>query len=346
MSVDGLDPTLVSIAAEVRKDAVAQSAANLSQHLESHRIKKLLFGTHQESWENDRTIIDSIPMEVLLEALLTKFSTFERCRVALHHRANSLNRRKIYLPLAAAVLRQLRVVFRLVMAASSLPATATMMQSATQISSDTAMDRSSNAEIYLPVVEYLTRSKDLAIVKAFLITLGRYNPEVDDRAVDTDLLSLVQTAHQRAFTPIRLRQNLFTVLRPYSSSSAARRVANVIWKAFQPLYDMPITASPSDLAMLESKLVHSCEGDHVKILLYSILYGPYADSPQQRILMASKSLRGLLKDAIEYCPSYKDFESKLTILSHCIDTSDAICHTIKTMLTVFHSYYGDVRVAS
>ena len=114
-------------------------------------------------------------------------------------------------------------------------------------------------------------------------------------------------------------------------------------RAFRPLYvsrSAPVVTTPDSLSVLEQELAEKCDPDQVRVLLYSILYGPYADSPLQQQILRTKTLRDLLEETFDYCTTYSDFESKLTILAHCLETTDGLNRALKVMLISLYRYYS------
>ncbi len=55
-----------------------------------------------------------------------------------------------------------------------------------------------------------------------------------------------------------------------------------------------------------------------KILLYSCLYGPFGYTTQDWSTLSHCTLDDLLQKIFDYCPTYSDLDSKLSIISHCL----------------------------
>ncbi len=95
----------------------------LSEHPNRHRIKKLLYGTHQATWENDETVLESIPLKVLLESLTDRNPTLTDCRHSLYQIVGTLNRQSEYTQVADTILDSLKVFYAV---ASGNPALQTL----------------------------------------------------------------------------------------------------------------------------------------------------------------------------------------------------------------------------
>ena len=172
---------------------------------------------------------------------------------------------------------------------------------------------------------------------------GKYELAELEVVVELCLFSLVQMTHRQAPTPLQLKQRLVAILKHPSPTVNPQVIAKEILRAFRPLYrttNSPVVATPDSLSPLEKELDKKCDINQVRVLLYSLLYGPYADSPLQRQILQTKALRDLLEETFEYCPNYNDFESKLTILTHCLEMTDGLNRAFKAILVSFYRYYS------
>ncbi|MEM6255866.1 MAG: hypothetical protein AAF821_23380 [Cyanobacteria bacterium P01_D01_bin.156] len=342
MSLDGLSIGYSQPVFAKRQEAIEQAVGNLMQHSQHLRIKKLLFSVCYGTWENEPSVLDTVSVHSLITILLGRYSTLQQCREDLHQKANNLNRKKLYIAIANTILHYLRVVF--------LPPEqhrASTDQQAANLSA--SVQTLAKGERYQPVIDALSKAEDLSIIRTFLGYLGQRPGKIADTA-SSDLLSLVQLAHRQAPTPLQLKQNLLAITRNQTSPAKAQLVARKILRAFRPLYVVapakPVVTTPDSLTLLERELSEKCDPNQVRVLLYSILYGPYADSPLQRQILQGKSLRNLLEETFEYCTTYGDFESKLTILAHCLKTTDGINRALKVMLVSLYRYYSKNRTAN
>lgn len=334
MSPDGLSIDYSQPEFATKQDAIEQAVGNLTQHSQHLRIKKLLFSVCYGTWENEVAVLNTVSLETLVAIILGRYSTWQQCRDGLHQKARSLNRRKLYTAIANTILYYLRVVF-----STPEPRSPSTDQQAANLSA--SVQSRAKAEIYQPVLDILSKAENLDVIKTFLGYLGQKPGTIADTA-STDLLSLVQLAHRQAPTPLQLKQQLIAIVKTQVSPANAQIVARQILRAFRSLYSTgpaPVVTTPDSLSILEQELSQRCDVNQVRVLLYSILYGPYADSPLQRQILQSKTLRDLLQETFEYCTTYSDFESKLTILAHCVETSDGINRALKVMLVALYRYY-------
>ncbi|NEQ50231.1 MAG: hypothetical protein F6K11_08885 [Leptolyngbya sp. SIO3F4] len=335
MSRDGLSIGYTQPTFATRQDAIEQAVSNLMQHSQSVRIKKLLFSVCYGTWENEGPTLDGISMRSLVGILLGRHSTLEQCRDSLYKKANNLNRSKVYTAISNVILHYLRGVF--------LPTGVCPPSTDQQAANLSASVQSlAKAELYKPVLDVLYKSSNLELIKTFLGYLAQPPGKIADTA-STDLLSLVQMTHRQSPTPLQLKQHLIAILKHQSSQAGAQIIAREILRAFRPLYRTaatPVVTTPDSLSPLEQELSQKCDINQVRVLLYSVLYGPYANSPLQQQILQAKTLRDLLQETFEYCPTYSDFESKLTILAHCLETSDGLNRALKVMLVSLYRYYS------
>lgn len=334
MSSDGLPTDYPQPMFAKKQDAIEQAVGSLMQHSQHLRIKKLLFSVCYGTWENESSVLNTVSVHSLVSVLLGRYSTLQQCRITLHKKANSLNRKKLYIAIADTILYYIRAVF-----VAQEAHKASMDQQAANLSA--SVQKRAKSDFYQPVIDTLSKASNLEVIRTFLGYLGQKPGQIADTA-SSDLLSLVQLAHRQSPTPLQLKQNLLEITRHQSSPAKAQLIARQILRAFRPLYALGATSvvtTPDSLTLLEQELADKCDTHQVRILLYSILYGPYANSPLQRQILQTKTLRDLLEETFDYCNSYSDFESKLTILAHCLETSDGINRALKVMLVSIYRYY-------
>ncbi|MDB9528448.1 adenylate/guanylate cyclase domain-containing protein [Oscillatoria sp. CS-180] len=76
-----------------------------------------------------------------------------------------------------------------------------------------------------------------------------------------------------------------------------------------------------------------------KILLLSTVRSPFASTPQDWITLKSKSLDDLVQDTFQYCKTFADLESKLTIMCHCVDNVGENIQTAGAILQAMKPFY-------
>ncbi len=76
-----------------------------------------------------------------------------------------------------------------------------------------------------------------------------------------------------------------------------------------------------------------------KILLHSCLHGPFSYTAQDWTNLKHTTLDDLLHGIFEYCPSYTDLESKLTIMAHCLGQAEETIPVADTITRSIRAYY-------
>ena len=76
-----------------------------------------------------------------------------------------------------------------------------------------------------------------------------------------------------------------------------------------------------------------------KILLYSCLHGPFSFSSQDWSALKVHSLDDLLQHTFDYCTTFADLDSKLTIIAHCLDNADENEQVAATVSRLMKTYY-------
>ncbi|HEY9879065.1 MAG TPA: adenylate/guanylate cyclase domain-containing protein, partial [Leptolyngbyaceae cyanobacterium] len=112
---------------------------------------------------------------------------------------------------------------------------------------------------------------------------------------------------------------------------------------------IPLTASPhavrdrSNLFELRQDIMRYTNPLRAKVLLYSCLNGPFGYSRHDWSALKEQALDQLIAKIFEYCPTFSDLESKLTILSHCLDNADENVAVAGAITQAMKAYYPVVN---
>ncbi|WP_187329279.1 adenylate/guanylate cyclase domain-containing protein [Halomicronema hongdechloris] len=101
----------------------------------------------------------------------------------------------------------------------------------------------------------------------------------------------------------------------------------------QPKYNL------ASLVDLRAEIMKYTNPLRAKILLLSSLRGPFGFTQQDWLVLKSKTLDDLLQGMFNYCPSLADLESKLTIISRCLDNEDENAQVASALLQAMKPYY-------
>ncbi|MEM9119631.1 MAG: adenylate/guanylate cyclase domain-containing protein [Cyanobacteria bacterium P01_F01_bin.56] len=77
-----------------------------------------------------------------------------------------------------------------------------------------------------------------------------------------------------------------------------------------------------------------------KILLLSTVRSPFTGNRQDWLTLKSQSLEDLLHATFEYCQTFSDLESKLTIMCHCVDNVGENVQTAGAILQAMKPFYS------
>ncbi|MFN5515148.1 MAG: late competence development ComFB family protein [Cyanobacteriota bacterium] len=92
-------------------DDLNRALAQLSEHPEALRIKKLIYSLCKNLWENDPAKLERHSLKSLLVELLKAHPNLKRLIIAAHGLVLSLNRQEVYAPLAKYILMTLAPIY-------------------------------------------------------------------------------------------------------------------------------------------------------------------------------------------------------------------------------------------
>lgn len=364
-----------------------QALQSLEEHTDHLRIKKLIFGTCQNLWENDTTVLDQFSLQPLIESLMQRNPSIEHCRASLYRIVATLNHKEVYSDVAEVILQAITPIY-IERAASLLPTEA-----------DKAADQeiAEEAEVkdrYQQVADELEHDAQIIRIKKVLYCLCHKVWETDIQKIEqADTATLVQQLYQLTPTPNDLKFRLRHLLHHLNRKAKYTKIINTIFKAFHPLYsaqtelipmstpgitsandtdspetcfgDLPVGIHPentvafsakslegptmgvaqvkdrADLFELRLDIIKYCNPLRAKILLHSTLYSPFTGSSQEWSLLRSKTLEDFLREVFNYCPSFQDLESKLSIIVHCLEDSDDNEPVVTAILNAIKPYYAE-----
>ncbi|MEM9093319.1 MAG: hypothetical protein AAGC93_31925, partial [Cyanobacteria bacterium P01_F01_bin.53] len=364
-----------------------QALQTLSDHTEHIRIKKLIFGTCQNLWENESTVLDQFTLHHLIESLMQRNPSVEHCRASLYRIVATLNHKEIYSDVAEVILQAVTPLY-LQRSADLLSAEPTTQKdNAIEEIADETKDR------YQQVADDLERDSQIIRIKKVLYCLCHKVWESDIQKIEqVDTVVLVQQLYQLTPSPNDLKFRLRHLLHHLNRKAKYTKIINIIFKAFQPLYsartelipmstpglpnvndtdspetcfgDLPEGIHPEntvafsakalegsamgdisrvkdreDLFELRLDIIKYCNPLRAKILLHSTLYSPFTGSSHEWSLLRSKTLEDFLREVFDYCPSFQDLESKLSIIIHCLEDTDEHEPVVNAILKAIQPYY-------
>ena len=368
-----------------------QALQTLSDHADHLRIKKLIFGTCQNLWENDTTVLDQFSVDHLIDSLMRRNPSVDQCRASLYRIVATLNHKEIYSGIAEVILQALTPLY-IERAANMLPESHPSSQPGPteEVAGEVAGE---SRDRYQHVADDLERDPQIVRVKKVLYCLCHKVWEVDIQKIEqADTAILVKQLYQLTPTPNDLKFRLRHLLHHLNHKAKYTKIVNTIFKAFHPLYsvqtelismstpglpnvndtdspetcfrDLPVGIHPdstvafsaktlegpplgslaqvkdrADLFELRLDIIKYCNPLRAKILLHSTLYSPFTGSSQEWSLLRSKTLEDFLREVFNYCPSFQDLESKLSIIVHCLEDTDDYEPVVTAILNAIKPYY-------
>ncbi|MGB3312659.1 MAG: adenylate/guanylate cyclase domain-containing protein [Nodosilinea sp.] len=350
----------------------------LSTHTHSLRIKKLVFATYQQAWENDPKVLEQFDLRVLLLSLRDRYPALGDLEAQLQRVVLGLNRQSIYVEVTDTILKQLQLWYG-----------RSLFQNPDVAEPEfTQLTVRSIEENCQAIADQFDQSPNALRLRKLLHCLCHDGWENDPSCLNQIYLpTLIQQTLTIAPKPQDLRYRLGRIVKHLNRRQQYMRLANQIVAGFHPLYQSqpgslpdatalvestalaeslalaepsgPSVSSesyttltslagpeqPADLTTLHGTLsnplgtghgeggprrdrssLFDLRGDIVqyanplraKILLYSCLHGPFGYTSQDWSNLNRRTLNDLLEQTFDYCPTYTDLDSKLSIIAHCL----------------------------
>ncbi|MEL7330920.1 MAG: adenylate/guanylate cyclase domain-containing protein [Cyanobacteria bacterium J06560_2] len=197
----------------------------LSAHPNHRRIKKLLYGTHQSSWENNTAILEGIPLKVLLESLTDRNGSLEECQRSLYAIVGTLNRQETYSKVAEVILESLQGVYVEITGGTF------------RNTEEPSLLESPLTALYKDIALQLEQTADPIRTKKLLYCLCYDSWENDNQRVEAmDATALVEILHGHIPSIHDLQERLKIVLLRLNRRAKYSPIANTIFKECQALY--------------------------------------------------------------------------------------------------------------
>lgn len=91
---------------QLSSDVLNEVVQYLENHQEALRIRKLVFCICKKYWENNTTILNSIPLDDLIQELVQEKQNNEQLTFSIYKLVKTLNRPKVYAPVAKVIIDQ------------------------------------------------------------------------------------------------------------------------------------------------------------------------------------------------------------------------------------------------
>lgn len=211
---------------------------SLSAHPNHRRIKKLLYGAHQASWENDLSVLDGISLKMLIESLTDRSSSLEECRHNLYLIVGTLNRQKEYSQVAEVIVESLRDFYAELTGGTLRTSDTDTGEESTEANQDEEVSLLDPlTALYTDVANRLNETPDLIRTKKLLYCLCYDSWENDSQYIQSiDTLSFIQGMCQHITSTQALQERLGVILQRLNRRAKYAPLANIIFKECQILY--------------------------------------------------------------------------------------------------------------
>ena len=266
----------------------------LSEHPNSRRIKKLLYGTHQTAWENDSTVLEGVSLRLLLESLTERNDSLEDCRNSLYQIVSTLNRQEEYSQVAEVVLESLTALYA-ESGVASIGGTFSGQEEESSFLLKNPMDA-----LYQDIADLLEQTPEIVRMKKMLYCLCYDTWENDsDRITAMPTVSLVAELYRQITTIQGLQNRLRTVLTRLNRKAKYAPIANLIFTECQILY--PEGSSP---ATMPGELpAEDSAGDNTQISVAKNRVSKHVPQESSKRWIAPKPSASMMDEAASSTPT-------------------------------------------
>ncbi|PZU97842.1 MAG: hypothetical protein DCF32_20200 [Leptolyngbya sp.] len=225
---------------------LANALHHLSTHTHSLRIKKLVFATYQQAWENDPVVLDQFDLRSLLLSLRDRCATLTDFEDQLKRVVAGLNRQDLYGEIAETIVKQLQPWYG-----------RSLFQNPETTSEDfTQLTVRSLEERCQAIADQFDHSPEALRLRKLLHCLCYGGWENDpSRLSEAYLPGLIQQTLTLAPKPQDLRYRLSRIVKYLNRRQQYTRLANQIMVGFQPLYQTQPEALAEATVLAESTVL-------------------------------------------------------------------------------------------
>ncbi|WOD40027.1 adenylate/guanylate cyclase domain-containing protein [Nodosilinea sp. E11] len=275
-------------------------AEQLDQNPESLRLRKLIYCLCYNNWENDPSRLSELYLPGLIQQILTVAPKPQDLRYRLDRIVKHLNRRQQYAQLA----NQIVVNF-----------------------------------------QGLYQSQADAIALAEASPRDEANPVADASGPSGNNAGSNSAGSNSAGN--NSAEGSYTTLTSLASPGAHANQSPDM-TTLQGTLDNPLGGEADDrgprrdrafLFDLRGDIIQYANPLRAKILLYSCLNGPFGYTAQDWSSLSRQTLDDLLQKTFDYCPTYADLDSKLSIIAHCLGRAGDGGQVASAISQAMRAYY-------
>lgn len=315
-------------------DLLAQAARYLEQHDETQRIQKLIFCLCKKYWENDPNVLNSIPLQQLLQELVQIRPTKEQLTFSMYKLVKTLNRQGIYTVVAKVILDQMEPIYaeRLTegqVQPNTIDVEVKANSSVTQCGlspplspQTTVLDPNFLAE---RITQTLAQHSEQVRIKKLMFAVGRGYWENDLNTIDNyGFTHLVADLRKTFPTKGELQFGFNAIVQNINKASLYQAIANLILKQMDCLYEElaeVIDEEENENASTLSTMIRPVENLSIRQSSPSheataIIEFPRSNPDESSVTVLESSKGGQSKDAIIVPKDYNLFELRLEIMQN------------------------------
>lgn len=315
-------------------DLLAQAARYLEQHDEAQRIQKLIFCLCKKYWENDPNVLNSIPLQQLLQELVQIRPTKEQLTFSMYKLVKTLNRPKVYTGVAKVILDQIEPIYEEMSTEGQVPvntidveakANGSVTQfalSPTIATQTTVLDPNFLAE---RIAHTLAQHSEQVRIKKLMFAVGRGYWENDLNTIDNyGFTNLVADLRKTFPTKGELQFGFNAIVQNINKATLYQAIANLILKQMDCLYeelsevveeeDNGTSSSLSTMIRpVENLSIRQSSPSHEAT---AIIEFPRSSSEESSITVLESSAGAQPKGAIAIPKDYNLFELRLEIMQN------------------------------
>lgn len=239
----------------------------LTKHPNHGRIKKLLYGTYQASWENDAAILETVSLKQLLESLTERNGSLSECRNSLYQIVGTLNRQEEYSQVAEAIIDSLQPVY--VELTGGQTGGLAVVKAGEQAGEPagtpdevSVLLKNPTEALHQDIADLLDHTTETVRMKKMLYCLCYDSWENDsDRITSIPTLTLVTELYRQITTIQGLQNRLRAILLRLNHKTKYAPIANLIFEECQILYP----EGDNQISMPGSVPIEDSVGDNTQI---------------------------------------------------------------------------------
>jgi hypothetical protein len=241
---------------QLSSDVFNKVVQDLANHQEALRIKKLIFCICKKYWENDTTILNSIPLDDLIQELVQGKQNNEQLTFSIYKLVKTLNRPKVYAPVAKVIIDKVSRLYHIEFSYS---------EEDTQILSkqvETSKINNNSDLVIDQVVANLANHEEGSRIKKLIFAACKNKWENNVAIIDRyGLKKLILELRQINQNKMDLKQSFNQIVESINKKNLYVAICNVILNQIEMLYDTDVEyeeeqESKEQTKIFDTQIIH------------------------------------------------------------------------------------------